>query len=108
MEDAQEDNDAEAIDNIKTALKKKGEEIVAMQANLDSGFSQAAKDLLHFPEESLELAKMMEGPPALLRYWKEMSFQDSNVQKEFFGGNHRVFKVQRQEGGCCTVLKQFR
>jgi hypothetical protein len=75
LEDA-EDNDVEEIGNIKLALQKKGEEIKAMQAKLDSGFSQAAKDLLHFPEQSLELAKMMEGPPALLRYWKEMSFKD--------------------------------
>ncbi len=58
----------------------KSEEIKIMQADLDQGFLQAAKDLIHFPEESLELAKMLVSP-ALLRYWKEKSFKDFKVQK---------------------------
>ncbi len=107
LTDAQEDNDAEEIERITPNLTVKSEEIKTMQADLDQGFLQAAGDRLHFPEESPALVKMLEGPPTLLRYWKEKSFNDFKVQKELFGGSHRVFKVQRQEGSCCTVLKQF-
>jgi serine/threonine protein kinase len=92
-------------ETLTSNLTMKSEEIKTMQADLDQGFLQAAKDLFHFPEESLELAKMLV-PPTLLKYWKEKSFKDFKVQKELFGENHRVSKVQRQEGGCCTVLKE--
>jgi hypothetical protein len=107
LEEARDDNDAKKITKLEIDLKMAGENVKDAQTRLDSGFQQAARDLLHFPEESSELAKLLDGPSSLLKFWKELSFTDFQVRKELFGGNHRVFKVQRGEADICTVLKQF-
>jgi hypothetical protein len=106
-EEARDDNDAEGISKLEIDVKMAGENVRDAQTRLDGGFQQAARDLMHFPEESSELAKLLDGPSSLLKFWKELSLKDFQVRKELFGGNHRVFKVQRGEADICTVLKQF-
>jgi hypothetical protein len=58
LEDAVDDGDAQEIAQMKSGLGNASKNVNLAQIALDCAFEQAAKDLVHFPEQSLALAKV--------------------------------------------------